>query len=148
MMVSHRYARPALLLLLAGLCAARQAESAAPAAPTLGRLFTTPAERAALDQRRRNGNAPPAPVATAQPSPAPAPPLPLITLDGVVRPSSGAPTIWLNDMPQTVHRNMLKDGRTPSGAVSVETPNGKRLTLKPGQSYDMGSGSIRDSDGD
>ena len=115
-------------------------------APVLGRLFTTPAERAALDLQRSRGNAPPVVAAAAEPAPAPAAPPPPITLNGVVRPSSGAPTIWLNDNAQTVPNSMLKGGRTPSGAVSIETPGGQHLTLKAGQTYDMGSGTVRDQD--
>ncbi|MGH8580510.1 MAG: hypothetical protein ACREVK_10465 [Gammaproteobacteria bacterium] len=67
----------------------------------LGRLFTTPQERAALDELRREGPKPVAapekvaPPVTSEPAPAAKPPQP-ITVNGLVRRSDGANTVWVN----------------------------------------------------
>ena len=126
-----------LLLLLASGSAAAQV-------PQIGRLFTTPAERYQLDQMRQRGaNAEPvsaearAAAQASQAAAAPAPPPPAVTVSGLVRRSSGANTVWI-------------DGEArPSGANGyvVRTPDGREITVKPGQQYDPASGSVRDAPG-
>lgn len=101
----------------------------------LGRLFSTPQERALLDARR-DGT-----VVESQPPAAPvlppSPPAPL-QLNGVVQRSNGQTTVWLNDAPLAE-----RDGKVqPDRSVQLRLPSGKRVTLKPGQSYDETTGAI------
>lgn len=71
-------------LLFALLAAAIPAEGGA-----LGRLFFTPEERAALDRQRQLG------VEESQPAEAAA-----LSINGIVRPSGGNATVWINGTPQ------------------------------------------------
>jgi hypothetical protein len=77
--------------------AATTTAASAPASPTLGRLFTTPAERAELDRRRRGEGLPVtlAPRAT----PTPTPPAPRV-VTGIVARSDGKSTVWVNGEPR------------------------------------------------
>ena len=107
-------------------------------APPLGRLFSTPEERTALDAQRGTAGA----IATPAPPPAaaePAPPAPPVTLNGIVRRSSGKSTVWLNQVPQDDQRNVS------GSALSLRSANGRKLTLKPGQSVDLNDGSVREA---
>lgn len=111
----------------------------------LGRMFFTPAERAALDESRRR------PVAVAAPESKPLPPAPeYVTLDGVVRRSDGTTTVWLN--------NRLLEGKrtaeglevtapkhTPAGRVTVRVPQaGRSVDLRVGQQLEVTSGKIKE----
>ncbi|WP_107979972.1 hypothetical protein [Pseudoduganella sp. UC29_71] len=102
---------------------------------SLGRLFTTPQERALLDARRDGSAIESQP--TAGPALPPSPPAP-IQLNGVIQRSNGQTTVWLNDAPLSE-----RDGKVlPDRSVSLRLPSGKQVTLKPGQSYDQATGSI------
>lgn len=150
-------------LRLAALLAAWLALPAA-AAPTLGRLFATPAERAEMESHRGSsaalmpqaGGAPAqaeaafsgngAPLidpaqAGAAPA-APPPPPPSLVMNGVLRSSSGGSTVWLNDVPQNGAQNHFANRR--NSALTVTLPSGKRIVLKPGQRYDLGEGRVKD----
>lgn len=129
----------------------------AAAAPVLGRLFATPAERAEMETHRASStalmpqaeaqpvqaapmadpNAPPANEQAAAP-----PPPPSLVMNGVLRSSSGRSTVWLNDVPQSGAQNHFANRR--SSALTVTLPSGKRIVLKPGQRYDLGDGRIKD----
>lgn len=114
--------------------------SLAMATEPLGRLFTTPAERANLDYLRQTEKvhipdaSQPAPVETA-------PALPLsISVQGYVKRSDGKKsTVWVNHTPMQensdtseVQVGKLRDGNQ----VQLKLPaNGKNLNLKPGQVY-------------
>ncbi|GGZ06526.1 hypothetical protein ACFFTM_18815 [Pseudoduganella plicata] len=128
---------------------------------TLGRLFTTPGERMALDQQRSTMAAQPAGTAAmpgqpgpaagasvggmpgqpgeATPAPAPPPPAAPVRLNGVVRRHDGRATIWVdNEARDTMVR----------GSTAVRVPvdvGGRRVLLKPGQSYDPNSGTVLDA---
>lgn len=117
---------------------------------TLGRLFNTAEARAAMDSQR-SGQAPaptgqPAmgqgqnagPIGAAAVLPVEQPP---VMLDGVVRRSSGKSTVWLNQQPQNDENNHLLN----NGALTLRTSNGRRVILKPGQSYDVNNGLITES---
>lgn len=132
-----RLARALLLSLLAGLGPTASAEP-------LGRLFSTPAERAALDASRANGGAP---AAAEQ-----APPTiideeaPSVTMNGVVRRSSGKSTVWINQVPQQDGSNHFR--ATPgAAALTLRANSGKPVTLKAGQSFDPDNGKVREDDG-
>ena len=142
-----------LALLLAGwlpALALAQVPQPGPAAlpsVSLGRLFNTPGERGAMETQRggaaapagqanNNGAAPAAPGSEAVPMALPPP----VTLDGVVRPSRGQPTVWLNQQPQQVQRNQL----LRNGAVGLRSSVGRPVQLKPGQSFDTSNGTVND----
>ncbi|WP_300749808.1 hypothetical protein [Janthinobacterium sp.] len=95
--------------------------------PQLGRLFSSPEQRAQLDAQRYG--APPADKAA--PAPPPEPP-PAVELNGVVQRSSGQSTIWLNQTPHNDTKGSLR------------LSNGQPLRLKPGQRYDPASNTIMD----
>lgn len=136
--------------------------------PSLGRLFTSPAERFQLDQQRvaapagaaqgsmagaqpnMTGAAPPGMQPGmpqpgrepgGSPEPPPPPPEPL-RLTGVVRrngPGGGQGTVWVNGEP----RETALPGR-PDQGVDVDV-NGRRVRLKPGQTVDPNDGTVREA---
>ena len=126
-----RRALAVLLLLIAG---AAQADE-------LGRLFFTPAERAALDARRK-ARVPDRPAAAVIISP-------VTRIDGYVKRSEGPSTVWMNgesvlegspDAPR-IHAT----ARSGDGRVSVPVgDNGRRVELKPGEAIDRGNGEVKD----
>lgn len=109
---------------------------AAPANPEpLGRLFFSPDERAVLD-RQRQGGVGAGTAATAQ-----------ITLNGVVRRSSGKTTAWINQAPQHENENRqgvaLGPAARPPG-VPLLLSSGRQVNLKAGQTFDTATGRIRE----
>jgi hypothetical protein len=127
----------AAAFLLAFACLAASAQT-----PVIGRLFTTPAERARLDLQRAGVSvaAPPlAPMEIAEPRiDTPAPAAAPVQVDGIVRRSSGKTTVWLNQTPHEAPAG------TATGAYPVPLPNGGRVQLKPGQSVDPATGVRKD----
>lgn len=120
----------------------------APAEEKLGRLFFTPAERAALDAQRKlaveMANRP-----VRKDSDAPkAPPPKMVTLNGVLRRSDGETTIWVNG--QAVHERFrdvdVMPGSISREAVAVQLPgSGRRVKLKVGQSVDSTTGVVEEN---
>jgi len=135
-----------------GLCAccalgAMAVPAPAPAQERLGRLFFTPAQRASLDvarsQRARTT------LATEKTDEVAAPVPQSITYSGVLRRSDGKTTVWLNNQP--VHDRISAGaaaivGRVrPDGSVTLQVPqSGRSVTLKPGQSVELLSGSVEE----
>lgn len=125
--------------------------SAAPlAAAELGRLFLTPAERAAIDRIRYAAPVPAAEVEAPTPDAAgrhsddaPATPVgPAVTLDGYVQRSAGPPTVWVNGT-DSYHGNFAEQGVDARGLevdeARVRLPRrgvDAPLRLKPGQTFD------------
>ena len=113
---------------------------------TLGRLFTSPADRAQIDALRAASTnvqpiaPPPAAEATAAP-PAPAPPPEPVVLNGIVKRSNGKSTIWLNQTPQDDNPNL----RAAKGAVALRLPSGRQVILQPGQRYDPLDDKVKDA---
>jgi hypothetical protein len=141
------------LLVLAAL--ALLAAAPASAQVTLGRLFATPAERAAMDAGRGGSAAllpnsqgvaptpgmaggPPAtdPNAAAAAAAAQAAPASTLTMTGVLRSSDNRSVVFLNGVPQT--------GLKAGPQVLVTMPSGKKILLKPGQRYDLNESRIKD----
>lgn len=120
--------RALLFLLIAGGAQAQQ----------LGRLFTTPAERAQLD-RQRGGALPPPAVEQAMPPPAALPPSPpaSVSVDGFVRRGNGTATVWINQQAQD---NARVDGR----AVTVPLASGGQARVQPGQRLDPATGKVEE----
>ncbi|MES2350349.1 MAG: hypothetical protein V4641_22490 [Pseudomonadota bacterium] len=129
------------------------------AEPVMGRLFSTPAERAALEARRSAaaGGVVPAPESSAaaptgvpaDPNAAPAapaapPPAETLVLNGVLRSSSGRSTIWLNDQPQRAGQATYARPARNGKGMTVTLPSGQRILLKPGQRYDLNEGKVKD----
>ena len=142
-------ARTVLLLLLAAV------SGSAIAADPLGRLFSTPEERARLDAIRNDpdfGKPPPVEqvveVAPAPDSPA-APRVPEVEVSGVVMRADGRNTAWINGhevaagepSPEGVRVYVRRDGD-----VRIELPEGdETVPLKPGQKIDVLSGAVADA---
>lgn len=119
---------------------------------TLGRLFYTPEQRAAMDQERRallaRGTRPSAkPVARAKPVEAaePAPVSSTYTLQGILRRSDGEATVWINN--EAVSEGMGERG-IARGSLADESAdlrlgeNGRRVRLRVGQSVNSSSSRV------
>jgi hypothetical protein len=120
--------------------------ASAPATPAvLGRLFFTPAERAALDEARRRPTAVVAVPAEKPPGP---PPPEFVTLNGVVRRNDGTTTVWLNNKPVTGSRSeegLVVSRATAPGAVTVRVPEvGRSVNLRVGQQVEVNSGKVEE----
>ncbi len=105
-------------------------------AEPLGRLFFSPDERAMLD-RMRQKNSGSAASAAAQ-----------ITLNGIVRRSSGKTTAWINQVPQNENETpqgiAVQQGKTSKPSALLLLPSGKQVQLKAGQTFDTTRGKIRE----
>jgi hypothetical protein len=136
------------------------AASAAPAANAqrLGRVFTTPEQRRALDEIRAQAEfaqpdvqaeqareAVPIAAAAQQPS---GPAISSLTINGVVRRSGGKTMVWVNGH-EVEHGKLTRDGvlvesaQRSSGDVRLRLPSGtESIALRPGQKIDVGSGLV------
>ena len=135
-------------------------------AQELGRLFTTPAQRAALEQGRQSGKAPLAPAdgsilpapgtpeesgaAAAAANRAPLPGERVIVVNGFVRRSgSGRVTTWIDSVPRNVNENLGSGASLTragnGGGVEVRLGSGQSVTLKPGQAVDAANGRVKES---
>lgn len=128
------------------LVAAAAAEAAADP-PVIGRLFTTPSERAGLDRLRDAGGQAPAPAPAqdlsaveAQPAPPPPPPPEPIAVTGIVTRSDGKSVVWINGTPQTDQSVSAAPGATPAATVTL--PSGQQATVKAGQAVDVTTGAV------
>ena len=143
-------ARLIFLLMIAflpghGACAGTEPPRAYPdqprtAPPTeshkIGRLFFSPDERAMLDRiRQQSGGS--TVSATEQ-----------ITLNGIVRRSSGKTTTWINQLPQ--HENQtpqgiaVRQGQASKPSALLQLPSGRQVNLKAGQTFDTTKGKVRE----
>jgi hypothetical protein len=115
----------------------------------VGRLFSTPSERAALDllrQKTKLGSELKVTTEAAAADVVVEPVPEQFTLDGFVRRSSGKNTTWINQMPQTEDETSrgirVRQQISKAPAVSILLPSGKRLRLKAGQTFDQPSGKV------
>jgi hypothetical protein len=112
-----------------------------PAAQELGRLFFTPEQRAALDERRR-ARVPDRPAAAVVASPT-------TRLDGYVKRSGGPSTVWVQG--ESLPEGAQDSPRIDPTGNTVSVPVGEaraRIRLKPGEVLDRGTGEVRDVLGD
>jgi hypothetical protein len=127
-------------------------------AQPLGRLFTTPAERAQLDTLRasrpqRQEAAEPESSAGAPQTgldlPPPPPPAPF-TMNGLVVRSEGPNTAWVDGRPvlraEDSEEGMRVNTRDagPDGAAVTVLQGGQAVRLKPGQTYLPDQGEVSD----
>lgn len=121
-----------------------------------GRIFLTPAQRAALDEARRHkAEPPPKPVVKKVAPQRPAtvePPRPSgnVVLNGIVRRSDGEATIWVNGvaMPSDAQTGKVQVAPVSGQTGVVQIPNsqaGSRVEIKVGQKLDMSSGTVTES---
>jgi len=108
----------------------------------LGRLFFTPEQRNALDARRK-ARIPDKPAAAVVESP-------VTRVDGFVSRGGGRSTTWVNGepVPEGTHPEGLRvqPKRNEAGRVIVNIGETEtQVDLKIGQSFDRGSGEVRDS---
>lgn len=131
---------PLILLMLAlALPAPLQAQS-------LGRLFLTPEQRAALDLRRasRVPDKPAAAVVVESPT---------ARIDGQVVRSGGRSTVWVNGQPvrEGAQSEGLRVAPAPRTADSVTLAIGegaRRVEIKVGETMNRDTGEVRDMLGD
>ncbi len=115
-------------------------------AQSLGRLFLTPQQRAALDVRRasRVPDKPAAEVVVESPT---------ARIDGQVVRSEGRSTVWVNGLPlrEGSRNEGLRMTPAPAAADSVTLSVGdseRRVRLKVGESMNRDTGEVRDILGD
>jgi hypothetical protein len=121
-------------------------------AEALGRLFTTPQQRAVLERLRHAPPPAPKPKVVEQPKVVvpPPPEVPRITVNGVVIRSDGDSTAWVNGQSTGEGRDeidsvQVNPRRIRGLAVPITTPsNLPDVRLKPGQSYDPATGTVVD----
>jgi len=121
------------------------------AADGLGYLFTTPAQRAALDRLplKQDG------AVTAEPSEAAASeaaakeaPMKKVKVGGLIVNSHGKSTTWLNHDGAAVaggDKNIKSTGVTAGNVEVTLGADGKHISLKPGQEFDPETGKIRET---
>ncbi len=135
--MTRAYMFACALLLMAGAAHAQTA--------SLGRLFSTPDERHQLDVARGLATAPPAPPVAA-PQAAPIAPAPEpVTINGFVRRSAGRSTVWVNQETRDARQNQFS-GPAQAPQVTLNLPGGGKVKVKPGQTVDLSTGTVRDVD--
>ena len=115
--------------------------TAAAQAQELGRLFFTPEQRAALDERRK-ARIPDKPAAVIVEAPS-------TRLDGYVKRSDGKSTLFVNgeaipEGAQTEGMSLVPDHARPDRASIRAGDNNRRIPLKVGQSLDRSTGEVHD----
>ena len=149
-MMRRRLLFPLLLCLL---CAGRNA-----AAQEIGRLFTTPAERAVLERARQAGKLK-LPAEAVPDRAAPVPEVPvyipvegeqILVVNGIVRRSgAGHETTWVDSVPHTGPDRLPGGARLARGAgagkVALTLRSGRSVTLKPGQTVDAVTGKVSEA---
>ena len=138
---------PLLLAALAGM------PGAALAADDLGRLFTTPGERAQIDAARQAAPVAPLPVTAPQPRSQGVQPVEsksALTLRGLVKRDAGRSTAWVNDINtyegdlDSPYRAVDKSG-IAADQVTLKLPDGQSsIKIKVGQTYEPVSTHIRE----
>jgi hypothetical protein len=135
-----------LLGLLGSTALLGNAAQPASAAEPLGRLFTTPEQRQALDALRDTGSTAPADAAGLAPSAA-TPVDRQVVLNGVVSRSLGPDVVWVNGARTGAAdaRVRLRQGPDRSNRVTLEdATDGSSVRLKPGQYWEPATGRVAD----
>lgn len=119
----------------------------------MGRLFSTPEERAALDEARHDPDfgkvAEAAPVQRLEVSTPEGPVVPHVTINGVVFRSSGLNASWINGISIPASDSTREGIRVETrrfaggGTVKLGFPGGlETVQIKPGQKIDLVSGGV------
>lgn len=122
--------------------------SAAADGDALGRLFTSPQERALLDKLRLAKPKPKVKRRQAQAAPQEDAPLRSFRFDGVVTRSGGASTAWVNGN-KVYQQGSTRDGvalevSPTEGELNVQLPRGgDSLEMKVGERFDPLSGRVK-----
>jgi hypothetical protein len=131
--------------ILALLCVLEIANAAS--AAELGRMFFTPAQRATLDNaRKQNIRAEIGNENEQQPAAAPVPQN--VSVNGVIRRSDGKNTIWLNNRAVNEQQPGSLNAAIGKGdnRVHLKVPeSGRNLDLKVGQTVEIVSGTVEES---
>ncbi|MBU1689730.1 MAG: hypothetical protein KJ958_07260 [Gammaproteobacteria bacterium] len=103
----------------------------------IGRLFFSPDERAMLDRLRQKSGGSSTLSTTEQ-----------ITLNGIVRRSSGKNTAWINQFPQNENETpqgiAVQQGQTSKPSALLILPSSRQVNLKVGQTFDTTKGKVRE----
>lgn len=160
MVFSRRRPDPAPVSLALALMLGLAASPAVLAQDGIGRLFTSPSERRALNQLRLEAQfarpaeiepEPEAPREAAQARSDDGPGISRLEINGVVRRSRGPSTVWVNGVQVErggVSREGLRvqPGSRPRDGVRVSLPSGaSTVYLKPGQAIDVVTGTLVDA---
>lgn len=136
--MTARLAAAIVLMLGAGITAGTAAGA------ELGRLFYTPAQRAALDKMREKNVG-----KEAASEKQPAPPTPQnVSLDGIVRRSDGKNTVWLNNRAVSERQAgsiEVSTGKNDNRVKLTVPESGRSIDLKVGQTAEIISGTIAES---
>lgn len=123
-------------------CLLAMAPLASLAGEPLGRLFTTPEQRQALDAGRTPADADwePAPAEASGPQPVDG----QVVVNGVIRRSQGPDVVWVNGSPAGAQgRIRLRSGPDRSGRVILEdAAMGVSARLKAGQFWEPANGRV------
>jgi hypothetical protein len=130
-------------------------------AQDIGRIFSTPEQRSALERLRRGGpaSAPAAALAASRaPGAAPAEAAPralrageqVLLINGVVRRSGGGrETTWIDSVPysgkERVAGGVALTRAGSNGEVALTLRSGKQVSVRAGQRVDAVSGSVAES---
>lgn len=109
------------------------------------RFFTTPDERAQMDRARRDLGKQPvnSPVSVVIKNKT----LPKVTVQGLVKRSSGEDTVWINGAGVEIGKqkgDISVRSVRESGNARLLLSGEKSVTLKPGQSFDPNTDRVRD----
>lgn len=120
------------------------------------RLFTTAEQREYLNALRAGSPAPARPddrrqepVIPPTAEPKAEKKLPSVSLQGFVRRSDGRSAVWANDQNTLSDERLAEDIRIDSGRIDgttvvVTLPDGRKVRLEPGQSWDADRGRVVD----
>jgi hypothetical protein len=115
---------------------------------SLGRLFLTPEQRAALDNARRNKIRAETVAGAVVKRPKP-PAARSVLINGVVKRSDGETIVWVNGKPvegETPDGMQFQVGPQGENSVLVREPdNGRRVEIKVGQQVDLVTGRVKDT---
>jgi hypothetical protein len=129
------------MVLLAGAGVASAAE--------LGRMFFTPAQRAALDSARRQNIRTDIGNEDGERTAAAAAPLPqTVRVNGLIQRSDGKNTVWLNNKPITEKSSGGLNITTRRGDTRInlsQPDSGRSMDLKVGQTAEMVSGTVEEN---